>query len=52
MQGDIIVEEVPPAERPRWGRINAPGLGATVDEDKVAEAHANYLEVGAIAINE
>jgi glucarate dehydratase len=52
MESDIIVEDLPPAKQPRWGLITEPGLGATVDEDKVAAAHANYQEKGAISIHE
>lgn len=52
MTSDIIAQSLPPATQPGWGRIEAPGLGVTVDEDKVAAAHANYQEVGAISIHQ
>lgn len=51
MKSDIIEEDVPPAVQPRWGHITAPGLGVTIDEEKVATAHADYLEAGAISIH-
>lgn len=51
MKGDIIAEALPPATQPRWGHIHAPGLGVTVDEGKVAAAHADYLDAGAISIH-
>ena len=46
MAGDVIVEPLPIAEGPRWGASEAPGLGVTVDEDKVAAAHEAYLRDG------
>jgi L-Ala-D/L-Glu epimerase len=46
MAGDVIVEPLPIAEGPRWGANEAPGLGVTVDEDKVAAAHEAYLRDG------
>ncbi len=46
MAGDILKEPVPIAEGPRWGRIEGPGLGVDVDEDKVMEAHQTYLSEG------
>lgn len=52
MRSDIIVEPLPPADRPRWGHINRPGLGATVDESKVKEAHQQYQKHGAIPIHD
>ena len=38
---------VPIATGPRWGAIEAPGLGITVDEDAVARFHEAYLSEGA-----
>ncbi len=46
MAGDILKEPIPIAEGPRWGRIEGPGLGVDVDEDKVMEAHQTYLSEG------
>lgn len=31
---------------PRWGRIEAPGLGVEVDEKKLARYHQDYLDHG------
>ena len=44
---DIIKESLPIATGPRWNAIEAPGLGITVDEDKVARFHEAYLSEGA-----
>jgi L-Ala-D/L-Glu epimerase len=46
MQHDILVEPLPIATGPRWGRIDAPGLGVEVDESAVAEAAARYRTDG------
>lgn len=46
MAGDVITEALPIATGPRWGASDAPGLGVTVDEDKVAACHAAYLRDG------
>lgn len=51
MKNDVIVETLPPATQPFWGCMSKPGLGVTIDEDKVAEAHADYTKVGAISIH-
>lgn len=51
MESDIITQSLPPATQPRWPRLTEPGLGVSVDEDRVAAAHANYQEVGAISIH-
>jgi L-alanine-DL-glutamate epimerase-like enolase superfamily enzyme len=47
MADDILAERLPIADGPTWGRIEAPGLGVTVDEGKVAEYHARYVKDGA-----
>jgi|TARA_B110000908_G_scaffold19023_1_gene21350 glucarate dehydratase len=52
MKSDVIVEDLPPAVQPNWGPITRPGLGVSVDEDKVAAAHADYNKVGALTFNE
>jgi L-alanine-DL-glutamate epimerase-like enolase superfamily enzyme len=49
MQDDVLVEPLPIAEGPRWGRIEEPGLGVHVDEDKVRQLHEAYLRDGAFA---
>ena len=46
MDGDVLVQELPIATGPSWGRIEGPGLGVEVDEDKLAARHADYLEKG------
>jgi L-alanine-DL-glutamate epimerase-like enolase superfamily enzyme len=46
MEDDILVERIPIIDKPRWGRIDKPGLGVTVDEDKVARYHADYRRHG------
>ena len=35
MEDDILTERIPIADGPRWGRIDKPGLGVEVDEDKL-----------------
>ena len=47
MVDDILTETVPIATGPRWGRIEGPGLGVTVDEEKVARYHDDYRRMGA-----
>jgi L-Ala-D/L-Glu epimerase len=46
MEHDILVEPIPIASGPRWGRIQRPGLGVDVDEEAVAEAAARYRSHG------
>ena len=46
MDDDILSEPVPIADAPRWGRIDKPGLGVTVDEDKVARFNEAYRKHG------
>jgi hypothetical protein len=46
MAGDVIAETLPIATGPRWGAIEAPGIGVTVDEDKVAAAHEAWRRDG------
>jgi L-alanine-DL-glutamate epimerase-like enolase superfamily enzyme len=43
---DILTEPVPIADAPRWGRIEKPGLGVTVDEDKVARYAESFRKHG------
>jgi L-alanine-DL-glutamate epimerase-like enolase superfamily enzyme len=46
MEDDILTERIPIADGPRWGRIDKPGLGVEVDEDKVARYHREYRKHG------
>ena len=46
MEYDILAEPVPITFGPRWGAIEAPGIGVEVDEDVVAEAAARYRADG------
>jgi glucarate dehydratase len=46
MEHDVLVEPLPIATGPRWGRIDGPGLGIEVDEDAVAAAEARYRSDG------
>ena len=46
MEDDVLVEPLPIAEGPEWGRVDAPGLGVEVDEQKVGRYHEHYKEVG------
>lgn len=47
MAGNILTEPLPIAEGPSWGVIEAPGLGVTVDEARLAAAHEAYRRDGA-----
>jgi len=49
MQDDILAEEIPITTGPSWGRIEQPGLGVAVDEDRVRTCHEAYLRDGANA---
>jgi glucarate dehydratase len=47
MEDDIITERIPIVDSPSWGRIDKPGLGVAVDEDKLmryAEAYKKHGE--------
>ena len=46
MEDDILTEPMPIADGPSWGRIDGPGLGVEVDEDKVAQYHEDYRKHG------
>jgi L-Ala-D/L-Glu epimerase len=46
MSGDVIKETLPIVAGPRWGALDVPGLGVTVDEDRVAEYHEGFLRDG------
>lgn len=46
LEHDVLTEPLPIATGPRWGAIEAPGLGVDVDEDAVADAAARYRAEG------
>ena len=46
MRDDVLSARLPIADGPRWGRIEAPGLGVEVDEDKLRAAHEAYRRDG------
>ncbi len=46
MADDILTERLPIADGPKWGRIEAPGLGVEVDEDKLMTYHEAYRRDG------
>ena len=46
MAGGILKEPIPIRSRPLWGRIDEPGLGVDVDEDKLGAAREAYLRDG------
>jgi len=46
MDDDILTERLPIVDGPSWGRIDEPGLGVTVDEDKVGRYHEAYRKRG------
>lgn len=46
LEYDIVREPLPIATGPRWGVIDAPGLGVEIDEEAVADAKARYRSEG------
>ncbi len=46
MEDDILTERIPIADGPSWGRIDKPGLGVDVDEDKLMRYHEAYRKLG------
>jgi L-alanine-DL-glutamate epimerase-like enolase superfamily enzyme len=46
MEDDILTTRIPIMDQPRWGRIEGPGLGVEIDEDKVGRYHADYRAHG------
>ena len=46
MEDDILTERIPIADGPSWGRIDRPGLGVDVDEDKLMRFHESYRKLG------
>ena len=43
---DILTEPLPIATGPKWGRIEGPGLGIEVDEEKLSHYHEEYVRFG------
>src|SRR5262249_25618347 len=39
MEDDILTERIPIMDQPRWGRIDKPGLGVDINEDKLLRYH-------------
>jgi L-alanine-DL-glutamate epimerase-like enolase superfamily enzyme len=46
MDGDILKTPPPIASGPKWGRIEQPGLGIEIDEEKLQYYHECYLRDG------
>ena len=46
MEDDILTERIPIADGPSWGRIEGPGLGVDIDEDRLARFHESYKKHG------
>ena len=46
MADDILAAPLPIANGPKWGPIEAPGLGVEVDEAKLARYHQGFLDRG------
>ena len=46
MEHELLVEPTPIAKRPKWGRIDKPGLGIEVDPDQLMHYHEVYRRDG------
>jgi glucarate dehydratase len=46
MEDDILTERIPIIDGPSWGRIDRPGLGVEIDEDKLMRFHESYRKHG------
>ena len=46
MGDDILTERLPIADGPRWGRIEKPGIGVEIDEEKLRRYDADYRQFG------
>jgi L-alanine-DL-glutamate epimerase-like enolase superfamily enzyme len=46
MEDDILAERLPISDGARWGRIEGPGLGVSVDEAKLKHYHEAYRNEG------
>ena len=47
---DVLAHPLPIATQPRWGRIEAPGLGVEIDEARVAKYHEAYVQARRLAL--
>jgi L-alanine-DL-glutamate epimerase-like enolase superfamily enzyme len=52
MADDILTEALPIKTGPNWGLITGPGLGVSVDEDKLHHFHEAYLKKGQFLPND
>ena len=46
MADDILTERIPIADGPSWGRLDRPGLGVDIDEDKLMRFNEAYRKHG------
>ncbi len=46
MADDILTERIPIADGPSWGRLDRPGLGVDIDEDKLMRFNEDYRKHG------
>lgn len=46
LQDDILRDPLPIAQGPKWGRIEQPGLGVEIDENKLMTYHEAFLRDG------
>ncbi|MSR65006.1 MAG: hypothetical protein EXS18_04405 [Verrucomicrobiae bacterium] len=46
LEDDILTETLPISDKPNWGRIEHPGLGIEVDEEKLGKYHELYRSKG------
>jgi L-Ala-D/L-Glu epimerase len=46
MRGDVLVDDIPIKSGPHWPVDDRPGLGVTVDEDRLSEATARFERDG------
>ena len=46
LDGDILKEPIPIATGPKWGRIEKPGIGVEVDEQRLMQAHEAFRRDG------
>ncbi len=49
MTGDILTQDIPIRHGPKWGRLEGPGLGVQVDENKLMTYYEDFLRDGEFA---